>query len=80
MGISNIESDQFPEALEGVHAVVHNASPIPGRTSPEELVNVSFMLCYFLWRGRGANVWNPTILGNGRRDDEPVETGLEGGD
>jgi len=49
VAISNIESDQFPEALEGVHAVVHSASPLPSRAKPEELVNVSFAL---LWKGR----------------------------
>ena len=42
--ISDIVHGQFQDALVGVDAVIHTASPLPGRASREEMLNV----CYFL--------------------------------
>ncbi|KAF9482243.1 NAD(P)-binding protein [Pholiota conissans] len=37
--LDNISNGQFAEgALEGVEAVIHTANPLPGRTSPEEVM------------------------------------------
>ncbi|KAJ7436025.1 hypothetical protein FB451DRAFT_1308057 [Mycena latifolia] len=36
--ITDISHDQFPEALVGVDAVIHTASPLPGRVEPAELL------------------------------------------
>ncbi|KAJ7440351.1 hypothetical protein B0H11DRAFT_2353660, partial [Mycena galericulata] len=36
--ISDIAHDQFPEALAGVDAVIHSASPLPGRAEPAALL------------------------------------------
>ncbi|KAJ7642141.1 hypothetical protein FB45DRAFT_826394 [Roridomyces roridus] len=36
--ITDITHDQFPEALVGVDAVIHLASPLPGRAEPEALL------------------------------------------
>ncbi|KAJ7440346.1 hypothetical protein B0H11DRAFT_2099933 [Mycena galericulata] len=36
--ISDIAHDQFPEALAGVDAVIHLASPLPGRAEPAALL------------------------------------------
>lgn len=39
--IADIASDQFPEALEGVDAVIHSAAPIAEKaSSPEILLEV----------------------------------------
>ncbi|KAF8160639.1 hypothetical protein B0H34DRAFT_795528 [Crassisporium funariophilum] len=37
--IADIAHDAFPEALEGVYAVIHTASPLPGRADPETMLN-----------------------------------------
>ena len=42
--ISDIVHGQFQDALVGVDAVIHTASPLPGRASQEEMLNV----CCFL--------------------------------
>ena len=42
--ISDIVHGQFQDALVGVDAVIHTASPLPGRASQEEMLNV----CSFL--------------------------------
>ncbi|KAF9016980.1 NAD(P)-binding protein [Hymenopellis radicata] len=36
--IPDIAVDQFPEALEGVSAVIHTASPLPTRNSPADML------------------------------------------
>jgi len=41
VAIPDIASDQFPEALKGVHAVIHAASPIPQRSNHEEMLKVA---------------------------------------
>ena len=41
--ISDIVHAQLQDALVGVDAVIHTASPLPGRTSQQEMLNV----CYF---------------------------------
>jgi nucleoside-diphosphate-sugar epimerase len=33
ISISDIMNEQFPEAFKGVSAVIHSASPLPGRTA-----------------------------------------------
>ena len=39
--LDNIADGQFPKgALEGIEAVIHTANPLPGRTSPEEVMKV----------------------------------------
>ncbi len=38
VNIPDIAVDQFPEALEGVSAVVHTASPLPTRNSPADML------------------------------------------
>ena len=38
--ISDIVHGQFQEALVGVDAVIHTASPLPGRASSQEMLNV----------------------------------------
>ena len=38
--ISDIVHGQFQDALVGVDAVIHTASPLPGRASREEMLNV----------------------------------------
>ena len=38
--ISDIVYGQFQDALVGVDAVIHTASPLPGRASPQEMLNV----------------------------------------
>ena len=38
--ISDIVHGQFQDALVGVDAVIHTASPLPGRMSQEEILNV----------------------------------------
>ena len=38
--ISDIVHSQFKEALVGVDTVIHVASPLPGRASPQEMLNV----------------------------------------
>jgi hypothetical protein len=40
VGMSDLATDQFPEALQGVDAVIHAGSPLPGRGSPEVVLNV----------------------------------------
>ena len=42
--ISDIVHGQFEDALVGVDAVIHTASPLPGRTSQQDMMNV----CCFL--------------------------------
>ena len=42
--ISDIVHGQFQDALVGVDAVIHTASPLPGRASREEMLSV----CCFL--------------------------------
>jgi len=37
--ISDISADQFPGALEGVDAVLHVASPLPGRADPPAILH-----------------------------------------
>ncbi|KAG6847781.1 hypothetical protein H0H93_006042, partial [Arthromyces matolae] len=37
--IKDITSDQFPEALEGVDAVIHAAAPLPGKEDTESMIN-----------------------------------------
>ncbi|KAJ7053794.1 hypothetical protein C8F01DRAFT_1260419 [Mycena amicta] len=39
--ITDIVHDQFPEALVGVDAIMHLASPLPGNATPEELLKVA---------------------------------------
>ena len=43
--ISDIVHGQFQDALVGVDAVIHTASPLPGRASREEMLNVC--CCFF---------------------------------
>jgi hypothetical protein len=43
--ISDIVHGQFQDALVGVDAVIHTASPLPGRASREEMLNG---VCCFL--------------------------------
>ncbi|KAJ7127877.1 hypothetical protein C8R44DRAFT_778943 [Mycena epipterygia] len=38
VSIADIAHDQFPEALVGVNAVIHLASPLPGRVKPAALL------------------------------------------
>ena len=38
--ISDIVHDQFQDALLGVDAVIHTASPLPGRGSSQEMLDV----------------------------------------
>ena len=38
--ISDIVHGQFQDALVGVDAVIHTASPLPGRDKPQEMLNV----------------------------------------
>jgi hypothetical protein len=38
--ITDIAHDQFPEALVGVDAIIHLASPLPGRAEPAALLAV----------------------------------------
>ena len=38
--ISDIVHGQFQDALVGVDAVIHTASPLPGRANPQEMLNV----------------------------------------
>ena len=38
--ISDIVHGQFQDALVGVDAVIHVASPLPGRANPQEMLNV----------------------------------------
>jgi hypothetical protein len=40
VSVSDLATDQFPEALEGVSAVIHAGSPLAGRGSPESTLNV----------------------------------------
>ncbi|KAJ7572895.1 hypothetical protein C8J56DRAFT_358654 [Mycena floridula] len=39
--ISDISSDQFPEALKGVHAIIHSASPIAEKADTKEMLNTA---------------------------------------
>ncbi|KAJ7575095.1 hypothetical protein C8J56DRAFT_901555 [Mycena floridula] len=39
VGVADIVADQFPEALKGVYAVIHTASPIFEKASTEEMLN-----------------------------------------
>lgn len=42
MAIADIATDQFPDALKGVKAVIHTAAPISGRVNDaESLLKVS---------------------------------------
>jgi hypothetical protein len=41
VAVSNIAIDQFPEALKGVDAIIHTASPLAGKEEPEVLLHVS---------------------------------------
>jgi hypothetical protein len=43
VSIQDIVYDQFPEAFEGVDALIHIASPLPWRQSPEDVLKVSFL-------------------------------------
>ena len=45
--ISDIVHGQFQDSLVGVDAVIHTASPLPGRASQEEMLNVCCFLTYF---------------------------------
>ena len=38
--IADIVHDQFPDAFVGVSAVMHLASPLPGRVPPAEILKV----------------------------------------
>ena len=38
--ISDIVHGQFQDALVGVDAVIHTASPLPGRAAPQDMLNV----------------------------------------
>jgi hypothetical protein len=38
--ISDIVHGQFEDALVGVDAVIHTASPLPGRASKQEMLDV----------------------------------------
>lgn len=40
--VPDIAHSQFAEALAGVDAVIHTATPLPARVDPETLLNVSF--------------------------------------
>lgn len=40
VSISDIASDQFPDALQGVNAVIHSAAPLPDRAPPELIIKV----------------------------------------
>ena len=57
--ISDIVHGQFQDALVGVDAVIHVASPLPGQADPQEMLNVSsvfetshFLLNWFHFIGR----------------------------
>ena len=39
--VPDITHSQFPEALVGVDAVIHTATPLPARVDPETMLNVS---------------------------------------
>ena len=39
--ITDLIHDQFHDALVGVDAVIHTASPLPGRAEPQEMLDVS---------------------------------------
>ncbi|KAG6885538.1 hypothetical protein C0993_000323 [Termitomyces sp. T159_Od127] len=38
VAISDISTDQFPNALEGIDAVIHTAAPLPGRQNTESML------------------------------------------
>lgn len=46
--VNDIAIDQFPDALRGVDAVIHTASPLAGRGTPEEVLRVSHCQCRLL--------------------------------
>lgn len=39
--IDDLATDQFPDVLKGIDAVVHAASPLPGQGTPEQIFKVS---------------------------------------
>ncbi|RDB17383.1 hypothetical protein Hypma_001851 [Hypsizygus marmoreus] len=39
--VSDSSTDQFPDALKGIDAVIHSAAPIPERQPPEAILTVS---------------------------------------
>ena len=42
VAIADVTTDQFPDALVGVDAVIHTASPLPGKADTvEEMLHVS---------------------------------------
>ena len=49
VSIQDIVYDQFPEAFEGVDALIHTASPLAGRQPPEKILEVC---CYVLIRAK----------------------------
>ena len=40
VNIADIATGDFPEALEGVDAVIHTASPLPDRAPPDVILKV----------------------------------------
>ncbi|KAG6834361.1 hypothetical protein H0H93_010089, partial [Arthromyces matolae] len=36
--VRDLTTDQFPEALEGVDAVIHAAAPLPGKEDTESMI------------------------------------------
>jgi hypothetical protein len=48
--ITDIAHDQFPEALAGVDAIIHIATPAPGRAEPSAMLavcHIVFTLLFF---------------------------------
>jgi hypothetical protein len=41
VNISDIATGEFPEALEGVNAVIHTASPLPNRAPADVILKVT---------------------------------------
>jgi hypothetical protein len=40
VSIVDLATDQFPESLKGVDAIIHAGSPLSGRDEPEEMLKV----------------------------------------
>lgn len=70
--IDDIAKDQFPDALKDVDAVIHSASPLPGRGTSEEILKVSGDL------GANGDMLSTWILGSGGRDTKYHTSSTEG--
>lgn len=46
--VKDIVTDQFPDALRGIHSVIHTASPLFGKAEPEEMLHVRCPLAFIL--------------------------------